>query len=190
MKKLSFLVIALAMLISSSCKKSSDSTKTVTVTLTVGQSYQGGVIAYILKSGDPGYSATTTHGLIAAPADQSTGAVWGNLSATGATGSAIGTGLANTNAIIAENGAGSYAAQLCHSLSLGGYTDWYLPSSAELNELYVNQAKIGGFSGNAYWSSTEYSTDTEEAWSQYFGLMSNGTDGKGTQNNVRAVRSF
>jgi len=32
----------------------------------VGSQYQGGVIAYVLQSGDPGYDASTPHGLIAA----------------------------------------------------------------------------------------------------------------------------
>ena len=70
-----------------------------------GSLYQGGVIAYVLQSGDPGYDASTPHGLIAAISDQSSGIMWSNnriRSITGANGTAIGTGLTNTNTIIAS----------------------------------------------------------------------------------------
>ena len=89
--------------------------------ITIGTPYGGGVVGYILQSGDPGYVAGQTHGLVAATADQSTGIIWAlpayQSTAVGGTGTAIGTGLANTNAIIPQNGVGiTYAAGLARSL--------------------------------------------------------------------------
>ena len=80
--------------------------------LVIGLSYQGGIIAYIDSTGQ--------HGLIAATADQSEGIQWynGTNIVTGATGTAIGTGLTNTNAIIAAQGSGSYAASIARDYNL------------------------------------------------------------------------
>ena len=73
-----------------------------------------------------------------------------------AAGTAIGTGLANTIAIINVQGnIGGYAAKLCRDYRGGGYTDWYLPSTDELFLLFLNQTIVGGFVRDIYWSSSE-----------------------------------
>ena len=149
----------------------------------IGQSYQGGKIAYIDSTGQ--------HGLIAAAADHYEFTQWynGGYIATGATGTAIGTGLTNTNAIIAAQGSGSYAASIARDYNGGGYTDWFLPSKDELNQLYVNQAAIGGFvEENYYWSSTEGGSLT--AWTQDFYAGNQNYNYKNLTWYVRAVRAF
>ena len=165
-----------------------------TISLSIGSSYQGGKVAYILVSGDPGYDVNTTHGLIVATSDQSTslGIQWynGSYTTTGATGTAIGTGLSNTNTIITSQGATatSYAAGLARAYEGGGYTDWYLPSKDELNKLYLNKTAIGGFETNYYWSSSEI--DGNKAWAQNFVNGGHYDSDKYNTAYVRAIRAF
>jgi hypothetical protein len=167
-------------------------------TLSIGDYYQGGKIAYILVSGNTGYDANTQHGLIAATSDQSTGIQWYNndsYTTTGATGTAIGTGLSNTNAIIASQGetATSYAAGLARAHNGGGYTDWYLPSRVELNALYTNKVAIGGFASNRYWSSTE-GGNLDGGGTAYYQDFSSGNQNIKYKSSayyyVRAIRAF
>ena len=158
--------------------------------LTIGQNYQGGKIAYI--------DATGIHGLIAAPSDESApyGAPWGcnGIVIPGADGKVIGTGAQNTIDIMNGCSETVIAARLCGDKASGGYSDWYLPSLHELNQLYINRIAIGGFTSWNYWSSTEAYGSSTAAWHQnfYYGNYSAnmGTNGRGVDYNVRAVRSF
>jgi hypothetical protein len=172
-------------------------TATCTVTVNsapvaVGDIYGGGIVAYILVNGDTGYDANKQHGLISATADLNGGATitWSNITniLVGTTGTAIGTGQANTTAIVGQSGYTGGAAWLCNDLTEGGYSDWYLPSKDELYKLYLNQVAIGGFSDYAYWSSSEY--DASDAWAQYFGNGDQDYYSKYIDLRVRAVRAF
>ena len=180
----------------------SSASNSITTPPQVGDFYQGGVIFYIFESGDTGYVSGETHGLIAAVADQSSGKRWfnGSYSTIGTTGTAIGTGAANTTAIISAQGATetSYAAGLARAYTGGSYTDWFLPSKDELNKMYLNRATINttaasnsgsNFVDNNYWSSSE-AADVN-AWLQAFGSSTYQSDGnKSWAIPVRAVRAF
>jgi len=158
--------------------------------LSVGDSYQGGVIAYILQQGDAGYDADVIHGLIATPSDQSTSATWGCMGTTisGADGTSIGSGNQNTSDIVSGCTSAGTAAKLCYDLILGGYSDWYLPSLNELSKLYLNRTSIGGFAVAFYWSSSEGSSS--QAWVTSFADGGQSKLDKSYSGNVRAVRSF
>jgi len=178
----SFIVLGIAMIASNSCKKDDDSQ---TIKYTIGQSYGGGIIVFIDNSGQ--------HGLIAAESDQSNSIQWSNGSSitTSATGILVGDGAKNTKAIVTAQGDGNYAAKLCDDLVLNGYTDWFLPSTSDLNILYSQSISgvLTGFTGYIYWSSTE--KDSQNAYIHTFGPAgSEGYSPKSGGNNVRAVRAF
>jgi hypothetical protein len=169
---------------------SAASNSLTSISAKIGDRACGGIIAYVLQSGDPGYDADLQHGLIAATADQSTGADWGchGTTVSGADGIALGTGNQNTLDIVAGCSTAGIAARICNDLILNGYSDWYLPGKDELNKVYLNKANIGGFSIDSYWSSTEI--DESSAWRQTFSDGSPSGYFKRNTSNVRAVRAF
>jgi hypothetical protein len=160
----------------------------------IGDSYGGGIVAYILQSGDPGYVSGQCHGLIAASSDQSSGTTWDtgwrhNVS----TSTDIGQGYANSLNIVSASGVDTtYAALTCRDLTIGGYTDWFLPSQYELQKIYFYKSIIGGFTVNGhYWSSYQDTYDVPNR--AIFIDFTNGgsaSNYKSTICRVRAIRSF
>jgi len=150
---------------------------------TIGQSALGGVIAYINGGGSTG-----TSGLVASTSNVSSGVQWGCEGTSITTGSAIGTGAANTAAILAGCATRPIAASVAQAHNGGGYTDWYLPSFDELNQLYINRSAIGNFFPVNFWSSTQ--ADSGGAYSIFFGNGSQSNFQKSNALFVRAVRSF
>ena len=152
-----------------------------TLSFAIGQSYGGGIIFYL--------DGTGNHGLISATNDQSTGAPWGCLGTSiPGTSTAIGTGQANTTLIVNGCTTSGIAAQICNDLVLNGYSDWFLPSKDELNQMYLQKSVIGGFATYYYWSSSEY--DAVNAWGQNFNYGAQGVFHKNDTFYVRAVRAF
>jgi hypothetical protein len=161
----------------------------------IGELFGGGIVVSVWKD-----AQGVEHGLIASLTDLSAGIPWTTpvFQATliGLTAQSFSNGLANTNAIVAEAGAGTtYAAGLCKAYNAGGFTDWYLPAIWELNQcnnaaMIVNEllGNTNGFKPFYYWSSTEFLNDV--AWNQ---LFNNGFAVNSVKRNdyaVRAVRRF
>jgi hypothetical protein len=140
--------------------------------------------------GDTGYIAGQTNGLITTTSNQSTGSQWGcSGTSISGTSTSLGTGLANTTAIVNGCTSTTIAARLCNNLVSGGYSDWYLPSRDELTRLYNNRISIGGFNNASYWSSSQVGSTT--AWSINFSNgSSSSTSTKSTLMYVRAIRKF
>jgi hypothetical protein len=162
----------------------------VNMNLTIGDTYKGGIVFYLDGNGG---------GLVAAPSDQSAGAEWGcygtNLNGNNnsvvpeLTG--IGDGQVNTSYIVLYHcSEAGIAAKLCDELTVGGYSDWFLPSKDELQLMYQNlhTQGFGGFSSAYYWSSTESNAYNAWRFNFSFGVASNLS--KSNTYYVRAVRAF
>ncbi|MFA7130126.1 MAG: hypothetical protein WC136_13220, partial [Sphaerochaeta sp.] len=134
--------------------------------LAVGDYYQGGIVAYLFASGDPGFLTGQVHGLIAAKSDISSSKIaWSNsITTIVGTEGGIGKGLINTDKIVTSLGesAASYAAGMTRAYRGGGYSDWFLPTRDELRKMRLNYSLIGNFAtpeASYYWSSSEEQLD-------------------------------
>ena len=142
--------------------------------------------------------------------NETTGTQWcsdGSTSIAGAVGTAVGTGSANTTAMLALP-CTSGAAFSADAYDGGGFTDWFLPSKDELNAMcnysrYPTTPPTGvctgsqdgtfstgtyGFASAFYWSSSQNTANF--AWGQ--NLVSGGQNdvAKGGLLRVRPVRAF
>lgn len=79
---------------------------------------------------------------------------------------------------------------LCENSTVGGFTDWRLPTIDELAALYNLRDKIGGFTTGDYWSSTNYSSSYPSY--HYYIRFSNGyrSDTDRGSCSARAVRTL
>jgi hypothetical protein len=164
----------------------------------IGELYGGGVVFWVDNTGQ--------HGLIVSMIDISSSQKYSNISTTliGQTAQSEWDGLSNSIAIIGQSGHTSSAAQTCldytnEDYGTGIFSDWYLPSIREFNDLRNNMKAVSktlDTDGNPattplnwlYWSSTELTAETARTYQWWPGLAY--YDNKSTQCQVRAVRAF
>lgn len=112
----------------------------------------------------------------------------------------IGSGQANTTAMISSGNCTSGAANVATAYLGGSLSDWFLPSLNELQEMYAQRSTIGGFvqmsepgtsrTFTTYWSSSEDSTQNFYARSWSFTTNGNDNWTKSLKFGVRPIRSF
>jgi hypothetical protein len=151
----------------------------------------GGIVFYDKGSNNGGWRY-----LEAAPYVVEFQSIWGLRGINiGSLQSVVGSGKRNTGLIIESakrEGIEETAAQQCDTLEINGFDDWFMPSQAELDQMYRNlrQKTLGNFQNNNYWSST--SPSVHSATSQNFKDGSVSSVGYLRDNvlYVRAIRQF
>lgn len=155
----------------------------------VGESGPSGGLVFF----DKGEFSDGWRYLEVAPASTETLASWGYEGLVLETGTAIGSGFSNTQALVAQqSNFGGTAALYCNTLEVKNITGWYLPSKDELDLLFSNLARTGKDTfrqeGFAYWSSSL--VDAQRSWAQGFSNAVQGRVEKSELLVVRAIRSF
>ena len=136
-------------------------TPTQPIPAVIGEPWGGGYFAGYISHTEDG---NPTHALIVAPRlEGATGTSYTlttNLRWKTTTTTTTGTtsnfdGAANTAAMVTAGIADHPAAQFCVNLSIGGFTDWYLPSRYELDIAYFN-LKPGTAANSTSWGTNIY----------------------------------
>ena len=105
---------------------SQDQISDAAISLAINDSYAGGRIAYIYKSGDSGYVLGEQHGIIVREQDEVSSRNWAD------------------------------AKSIVEASTFGGYTNWVLPSRFDLQSIVdYHDAGYGAFGSNYYWSREE-----------------------------------
>jgi len=125
---------------------------------TVGEEYQGGKVIYFFKEGDIGYVPGEVHGMILADLFIEN-ASWGCSGVTMGTSTAVGSGPANTKAILAGCPEIGIAARLVDDLEFNGFSDWYLPSIGDLERIVVLPFRDIYSGGYYYGTSSEFNSN-------------------------------
>jgi uncharacterized protein (TIGR02145 family) len=155
--------------------------------IAVNDIYGGGIVYYILQPADNGYDPNVQHGLIAQQnneAHNSGNITWDKIALNGNSITAAaqndGTlvGRANTAAIIANQGNGTYLFKYVSTLTINGYSDWYVPSIREINLFrnYIYNPTYCNSNGAFpfYWSSKANSS-YKWAWGAYVSSTQSGS---------------
>ena len=131
-------------------------TPTQPIPAVIGEPFGGGYFAgYISHTAD----GNPTHALIVAP--RATGATgtgytlttnlaWKTAATTTAGTASDFDGAANTAAMVTAGIANHPAAEFCVNLSIGGFSDWYLPARSELDIAYFNLKPGSGNNGASF----------------------------------------
>ncbi len=168
----------------------------------LGDLEYGGVVYYLLQEGDYGYVSDVQNGLVVA--EYGCGCDGVQISGTNATDGAtltiIGSGAQNTAEIVAAGCTTSdvnnvVAAEVCDSLSLNGYTDWYLGAQGEMEKLYYAKeiVQLGGavpIESTYYWTSSNNGSNAYGTSIRMSSLSISTTGGRDNTRIVRCIRSY
>ena len=158
-------------------------------TALIGDFREGGIVIWVDDTGQ--------HGLVCDLNDYA--AIWGcnGTEIVGADSLTVGSGLQNTEDILATCQTAGIAARVANDLVAQEYSDWYLPSKEELKYIWLNSFIIsersialgGDGLDSYYWSSSEYDADHSWCWDLKFGADDHSYS-KETPARVRAIRTF
>ncbi len=116
----------------------------------------------------------------------------GNTTGSVTTSTAIGTGMANTLAMVAQSSTANRAGTSSRAYTGGGFTSsttgWFLPSQDELAQLFTNRAYVQTFPNTFYWSSSQLTATTARGIRMLNGFQEQ--IAKSEVYNVRPIRAF